>query len=359
MRGEGGQILLHDVVVRPVSAGRSNLCLLQINDVTAAVNRERVLRDRQNARYRAIVDSAPDAIITTNPGGMIQWINGAAEHVFGYAASELLDQKINILLQRDGDLSQAYAGDRADVEEPKGLLEVIGRRKQGDVACFDVSFARWRADERRFVTTIWRDVTERIAAEEALRESEGHHRALLEALPQLVWTCGSNGHCDYFNPQWGAYTGEPTEEHLGWGWLKVVHESDRDGVVAAWKSSVRSGEVFDADARLRRADGLYRWFKMRSIPVRSADGKIARWFGTATDITDLVEARDSLLRNNEKLEARVVERTREREVVLGQLHEFTEDGEYRQTHRRPGTRFQQFARGDLGQSGAFEKRASG
>ena len=69
------------------------------------------------------------------------------------------------------------------------------------------------------------------------------------------------------------------------------------------------------------ADGSYRWFKMRSIPVRTADGKITRWFGTATDITELVEARDSLRRSNEELEARVPERTREREVALRQLHE--------------------------------------
>ena len=75
---------------------------------------------------------------------------------------------------------------------------------------------------------------------------------------------------------------------------------------------------------------------MRSIPVRAPDGKITRWFGTATDITDLVEARDALRRSNEELEARVVERTREREVALGQLHEVAEDGKHRATDRRRG-----------------------
>src|SRR3954471_16160838 len=76
--GEGGQELLHNVIVRPVPLRGANYCFLQINDVTISVTRERVLRERQNARYHAIVDSAPDAIITTSLDGRIEWINGAA-----------------------------------------------------------------------------------------------------------------------------------------------------------------------------------------------------------------------------------------------------------------------------------------
>jgi PAS domain S-box-containing protein len=140
-------------------------------------------------------------------------------------------------------------------------------------------------------------------------------------LPQLVWTCAANGRCDYFNPQWQAYTGAPVQEHFGWGWLEVIHAADREELEAAWKRSLATGDVFDVDARLRHGSASYRWFKMRSIPVRTADGKIARWFGTATDITELVEARDSLRRSNEELEARVLERTREHEIALRQLHE--------------------------------------
>ena len=200
-------------------------------------------------------------------------------------------------------------------------LEIIARRKQGAPGYFDVSFGRWKAEERVFVTTIWRDVTERMAADVALRESESHNRALLEALPQLVWTCERDGASDYFNPQWQSYTGAPAHEHLGWQWLKVVHESDRADLEAAWRSALADGSVFDADARLRRADGAYRWFKMRSVPVRRADGTIAKWFGTATDITDHIEARNTLRRSNEELETRIAERTREREVALRQLHE--------------------------------------
>jgi len=319
LRGDGGQQLLHTIIVRPISSGAANYCLLQVNDVTISVTRERVLRERQNARYHAIVDSAPDAIITTSLDRTIQWVNSVAERVFGYAASELLGNPIDILLGDDGSLSPIFSG--RDGRDAQASVQVVGRRKNGESRHFEVSSGIWRADERTFVTTIWRDVTERMAADAALRESETRHRALLEAVPQLVWTCGPDGTCDYLNPQWQAYTGAPVDDHMGWGWLRIVHETDRAALEGAWRASLANGRVFDVEARLRRQDGTYCWFKMRSIPVAAPDGAITRWFGTATDITDLVEGRNALRRSNEELEERVAERTREREAALRQLHE--------------------------------------
>ncbi len=319
LRSDDGSELLHNIVVRPVSSGRSICCLLQISDVTVAVSRERVLRDRQNARYHAIVDSARDAIITTGTDRTIHWVNGAAEQAFGYGATELLGKPIDMLLERGETLDIAFLG--AAANSKTAAVQVAGRRKTGELATFAVSFGRWKADDRIFTTTIWRDVTEQLAAEAAIRESEARHRALLEALPQLVWTCRADGYCDYYNPQWQNYTGAPAEQHLGWAWLGIVHAEDRQALESAWRLSLANGSVFDVDARLCRANGTHRWFKLRSIPMRSANGEIARWFGTATEITDLVEARETLRRSNDELESAVVERTREREVALKQLHE--------------------------------------
>ena len=101
-------------MVRPLANSGLPHCLLQISDVTVAVARERLLRDRQNARYHAIVDSAPDAIITSSLDRTIHWINGAAERVFGYAASELLGQSIDTIIEEPEHLSVAFVGD--DVE---------------------------------------------------------------------------------------------------------------------------------------------------------------------------------------------------------------------------------------------------
>lgn len=319
LKSGDGEDMLHNIVVRPVSSEQSSYCLLQISDVTVSVMRERVLRERQNARYHAIVDSAPDAIITVGLDRTIHWVNGAAEEVFGYAADELLGQSLDLLLPQRGKLALGFSDE--DIAFKTTEAQVTGQLKSGELAQFDVSFGRWRANDRLFVTTIWRDVTERLAAETALRESESRHRALLEALPQLVWTCRPDGECDYFNLRWQTYTGAAAEDHLGWGWLKAVHPADRPDLETAWRLSLQSGCVFDVDARLCSAGSSHRWFKLRAIPVRAPDGRISRWFGTATDITDLIEARETLRRSNDELEAAVVERTREREIVLKQLHE--------------------------------------
>lgn len=170
LRGEGGDPLLHNIVVRPVSSARANYCLLQITDVTVAVTRERVLRERQNARYHAIVDSAPDAIITIDSSRNIHWVNGAVDHVLGYDHSELLEQKLDVLLEPDNPLLPALAesseGYKADT-----AISVTGRYKNGKTGYFDVSLGHWRADQRDFVTTIWRDVTERVTANAALRDA--------------------------------------------------------------------------------------------------------------------------------------------------------------------------------------------
>lgn len=104
------------------------------------------------------------------------------------------------------------------------------------------------------------------------------------------------------------YTGIPEEEQLGRAWLdRVVHPQDRERVRERWMAAVQGRDDYDLELRIRRADGQYRWFKARATLVRD-DGRTVRWFGT--DITDIVEARETLRRSREELERLVAERTR-------------------------------------------------
>jgi PAS domain S-box-containing protein len=163
-----GKRLVHDVMVSLVSAADLRLCLIQIVDVTVASERERILRERQRARYDAVVDSAPDVILTLDVVGVIQLANPAAQRQFGYAADELLGRHARILFP-DYDswgpvLVAGTAGHPVDLP-----VEVVACRKDGSPTRLEVSLSRWTSDNRVFVTAILRDINERRAAEEAQR----------------------------------------------------------------------------------------------------------------------------------------------------------------------------------------------
>jgi PAS domain S-box-containing protein len=165
LRYPDGRPILHNLRVRPLTRGGQVFCLVQIDDVTDAVRRETVLRERQNARYRAVVDSATDAIITTNDAGLIQWMNAAAERHFQFNADETIGQPIGMLLADAGQWPTGPADDRATGQ----IVEATGRRKDGSAVHLEISNARWASEGRVFVTGILRDVTDRKLAAEALQ----------------------------------------------------------------------------------------------------------------------------------------------------------------------------------------------
>jgi PAS domain S-box-containing protein len=149
---------------------------------------------------------------------------------------------------------------------------------------------RAEGEVRRINAELEARVTERTAqleaANQSLRESEGRFRALAEFLPHLVWTCRADGWCNYLSPQWVEYTGRPESEQLGSGWADHLHPDDRERVEKEWAAATLRGDSFDVEFRIRRVDGMYRWFKTRAVPLRDAAGSIVKWFGSNTDIED-------------------------------------------------------------------------
>jgi PAS domain S-box-containing protein len=152
----------------------------------------------------------------------------------------------------------------------------------------------------------------REAAEAALRESEERFRTLAESLPQLVWTSLPDGRCDYLSRQWLEYTGMSAGEDLDSGQLKcLIHPDDFVAMAACWVAAQEERGDYYIEHRLRGADGRYRWFKTRATAVRNRAGRIIKWFGTCTDIQEIVETREELARGRAQLETMVAERTRE------------------------------------------------
>src|SRR5271168_2797182 len=154
--------------------------------------------------------------------------------------------------------------------------------------------------------------------EEALRESEQRWRSLTEALPQLVWGARPDGWCDYFSAQWTNYTGVRESDLLGWRWMEALHPDDREPTRQFWMESVAGRRPYDVEYRVRRSDGTYGWFKTRGTPIRASDGRIVKWFGTCTDITDRKRAEQALKDHEAELsqardllEIKVMERTKE------------------------------------------------
>ncbi len=114
--------------------------------------------------------------------------------------------------------------------------------------------------------------------------SEGERLAMIDIIPDLVWSCLPDGTTDFFNRRWLDYTGLSLDDVLGWGWTTAVHPEDLGRLVATWQAVLASGQPGEEEARLRRFDGEYRWFLFRANPVLDNDGNVIKWFGTNTDI---------------------------------------------------------------------------
>ena len=185
--------------------------------------------------------------------------------------------------------------------------------------------AQFERDTCTRVDGVVQDITERRRAAAALAESEQRFRAIAEAAPGIVFVTDAAGLNTYVNPQFSQFAGCPAAALLGRGWVEVVHPADRLRAYEQWQDAVASGGAYQVEQRFRRHDGAYRWFLCRGMPMREApspehpDGRIVLWFGTATDIQDLVEARQVLARDRDALEYLVGERTVALTATLGRL----------------------------------------
>jgi PAS domain S-box-containing protein len=130
------------------------------------------------------------------------------------------------------------------------------------------------------------EIAERQRAEDALRRGEDHLRLVIDTIPALVWSKLPDGSADFFNQRFREYTGLPLEEGLDEGWMKAIHPEDRSKFEDEWRTALAAGKPFDVEARLRRADGEYRWFLLRGVPLCDNLGNIIKWYGTTTDMED-------------------------------------------------------------------------
>ncbi|MDO9712214.1 PAS domain S-box protein [Paracraurococcus lichenis] len=283
--------------------------LREADDLTAVLAGIIAERERVAADARALFENSPVGVVISDTSGRVHAANNAFLTLIGRERADLDRRNLRLdeitpkewLARNKVAIAEVAATGRCMPFEKEYL------RPDGTRVPVLVSFGLVDRDTgvgAAFVV----DLSERRAAEAALRESEARFRAITDTMPQMVWSARPDGYHDYYNRRWHDLTGTAPER--AGEWSPVLHPDDREHAWALWRQSLATGEPFEVEYRIRMADGAYRWMLGRALPVRDPDtGTITRWFGTCTDIEDTVAAREALARSREDLERLVEERT--------------------------------------------------
>ena len=284
-------------------------------DVTERRAHEVALRASEE-RLRHLADALPLLISFIDREERYGFVNRTYEEWFGTPPEAIVGRTIREVLGED-----AYAVRKAPIEAAlRGeavRFEAFTPRQDGARRDTEIHYLPRRSPEGAVdgFYVLVADVTERRLSERALRESEAKFQAIANSIDQMVWSAQADGFHDYFNQRWYEFTGVPAGSTDGEAWAGMFHPDDRRRARETWTRSLRTGEPYRIEYRLRHRSGPYRWVLGRAQPVRDEEGRIIRWFGTCTDIQEIVEAREVLARSRTELERLVAERTAERDRI--------------------------------------------
>jgi PAS domain S-box-containing protein len=266
-----------------------------------------------HGRTAQVLNAIDDGVFFLDQLGRTIFANEAAVRLLGFTNREVLGKSMHELMHHhyaDGSVfpveecpilstvtdavQQRVGGDVFWTKSGKALPVDYtsipikeGRRILGVVVTFRDISDQQRVEEQSARLRSEREArAEAEAAREALRASEARYRFLAEAIPVQIWTARPDGSLDYVTRRVGEYFGLPAERIIGEGWQSVVHPDDLGAAMTHWAHALATGQTYQAEFRLRAANGEYRWHLSRAMPQRDERGEIVAWIGTNTDIHD-------------------------------------------------------------------------
>jgi PAS domain S-box-containing protein len=268
-----------------------------------ALAQERHLLVASEKRFRTFVDHAADGFfLQEQETARVLDVNRRACESLGYTRDELIGMTP---LDFDADVTPALIEGRIRKLFSGEMIAFESRHRRKDGTVFPVEIrgkAFWEGS-RGFIVSLVRDMTERKWAEQAVRESEERFRTLAESLPHMVWTCEPDGTPDYLNARHTEFTGLTLDQLRGRDWRLNLHPEDGARVHEMFSRSIVTGARFEAEYRVRRADGAFRWQLGKVLALRDDSGRITKWFGSSMDIDDQKRAQEALREAKEAAES--------------------------------------------------------
>jgi PAS domain S-box-containing protein len=259
---------------------------ISFSDITERKRSEAALQERE-AELRLITDTVPVLISFVDAEQHYRFVNQRYEEWFNLPASEVCGQHICKVLGET-----VYQNVRPYVEQALAGHQVTFEShilyKGADPRLVSVTYIPQFDEQEKIIgfVALVNDVTENRQVEETLRQSEERYRYLTESIPQLVWTANGSGVLLDVNQRWSSFTGLTLAQARAEGWTAVVHPDDVATLGRNWAIAQQEGTNYQAEGRMRRADGVYRWHLHQAVPLKDAEGRVIKWFGTATDIED-------------------------------------------------------------------------
>ncbi|MDZ8187158.1 MAG: PAS domain S-box protein [Nostoc sp. ChiSLP02] len=272
-------------------------------DIHESKEAEEALQE-SNTLLRSILESTPDFIVVKDLDGRHVALNSNLAKFFGKPIEEIIGKDDFELLSPEV-ASAMMAKDRQIMTA--GIAETYEEDvHNGEIrGTYLTTKAPWRDTHGNIlgIIAITRNISDRKQAELALQRSEERFRSLIEATSQIVWSTDAEGAFVTDQPQWRAFTGQTAEELSGLGWLNMIHPEDKAHTNEVWSAALSKRTVYQAELRIQRHDGEYRYFSARGVPMLDVDGSVREWVGANTDITDRKQAEIALAKAKEAAEA--------------------------------------------------------